>query len=285
MKSAVMILTHGRPDRVLTYDTLLKYGYTGEVIIVADNEDKTIAGYKSKFGDKVHVFDKEEWAAKTDVCDNFPHRKAIVYARNACFQIAKERGVSHFIQMDDDYHGFYGRFTGGLEYKATCIHSQIDGAIKATFDFLDTAKQVKAMAWAQGGDFMGGDGNQLMSAIRFKRKCMNSWFCLTDRPIQFSGHMNEDASAYILGGLRGDLFLTTFFFSIEQVTTQAASGGMTDVYLDNGTYVKTFYSIIQSPSCVKVSTLGRTDETQRHHHKIDFQRCAPKILRESVRKP
>ncbi|GCZ20856.1 TPA: hypothetical protein N6771_000356 [Escherichia coli] len=35
------ILTHGRPDKVLTYRTLRRAGYTGKIFIVVDDEDKT----------------------------------------------------------------------------------------------------------------------------------------------------------------------------------------------------------------------------------------------------
>ena len=34
-----LILSHGRPDRVYTYKSLQKAGYTGPVYIVIDNED------------------------------------------------------------------------------------------------------------------------------------------------------------------------------------------------------------------------------------------------------
>ena len=37
---AVMILTHGRADRVYTLKSLRKGGYTGKVYIVIDNEDE-----------------------------------------------------------------------------------------------------------------------------------------------------------------------------------------------------------------------------------------------------
>lgn len=36
---AVMILTHGRADRVYTLSSLRKGGYTGKVFLVLDNED------------------------------------------------------------------------------------------------------------------------------------------------------------------------------------------------------------------------------------------------------
>ena len=40
------ILTHGRPDRVLTYEKLRKHGYTGKIYIVCDDEDKTLPEYR-----------------------------------------------------------------------------------------------------------------------------------------------------------------------------------------------------------------------------------------------
>ena len=35
----VFILTHGRPNNVKTYKTLKRFGYTGKIHIVIDNED------------------------------------------------------------------------------------------------------------------------------------------------------------------------------------------------------------------------------------------------------
>ncbi len=37
---AVLILSHGRADRVYTIPTLRKGGYTGKIYIVVDNEDE-----------------------------------------------------------------------------------------------------------------------------------------------------------------------------------------------------------------------------------------------------
>ena len=35
---AVFILTHGRADNVKTYKTLKRFGYTGKIYIIIDNE-------------------------------------------------------------------------------------------------------------------------------------------------------------------------------------------------------------------------------------------------------
>ena len=56
---AVFILAHGRPEKLITVETLLKCGYTGKYYIILDNEDDTIEGYKSLFGEShIVIFDK-----------------------------------------------------------------------------------------------------------------------------------------------------------------------------------------------------------------------------------
>jgi len=55
---AVFILTNGRPDRVYTYKTLKKYGYTGRIFLIIDDLDKTGSEYREKYGEQVVVFDK-----------------------------------------------------------------------------------------------------------------------------------------------------------------------------------------------------------------------------------
>lgn len=92
------ILTHGRPDRVLTYEKLRKHGYTGKIYIVCDDEDKTLPEYRKRFGD-VLVFSKSEIAKTFDEGDNFGDRRAIIYARNACFELAQQIGATHFIEL------------------------------------------------------------------------------------------------------------------------------------------------------------------------------------------
>ena len=57
---AVFILTHGRPDKVLTDKTLAKCGYNGMLYYVVDNEDNQLHKYIENYGtDKVKIFDKK----------------------------------------------------------------------------------------------------------------------------------------------------------------------------------------------------------------------------------
>jgi hypothetical protein len=218
---AVFILTHGRPDNVVTVKTLEKCGYTGRLYIVCDNEDKTIDRYRQNFGaERVIVFDKK---AEADACDegnNFDERRTITMARNACFKIAERLGVTHFLELDDDYSSFRYRYIG--DQYTTAGHSRRLNCLFFAMLRYYVGITAHSIAFAQGGDFLGGDGRGIVANyVKLGRKCMNSFFCSTDRPFRFIGAMNEDVNTYTTMGSRGTLFLTLLFIGLEQAQTQS----------------------------------------------------------------
>ena len=272
------ILTHGRPDNVITYKSLRKHGYTGKVIVVIDDEDKTADQYYEKFDD-VEMFSKEAIAKTFDEGDNFNDRRSIVYARNACFEIAKKRGYKYFIQLDDDYTGYEYRVYNEAKQKPIRIKN-LDNVFGALLDFYKKTN-FATIAMAQGGDFIGGKNNKMAKRPTIYRKAMNSFICSTDRPFVFQGRINEDVNTYTSEASKGLLMGTIPLTALIQKTTQSNKGGMTDIYLDNGTYVKSFYTVIFSPSSCKVKPMG--DTHMRLHHSIDWERAVPKIVRESLK--
>lgn len=274
------ILTHGRPDRVLTYATLLRSGYAGRVYIVIDDEDQSADAYRERFGDKVLSFCKSDVAQAIDEGDNFDDRRAIIYARNACFDLAGRVGCRYFIQLDDDYDEFRFRGTTTDGTRSPRVDSTLEDVFLAVLEFYKSVPMLRTVALAQGGDFLGGcDGR---NNLTLKRKAMNSFFCDTQRRFQFFGRINEDVNTYVTDGRRGELFLTVMSVSLNQLDTQSRAGGMSDLYLDAGTYVKSFYSVMYAPSCVKVGDLGdHRSPHYRIHHAINWNRTAPRILDES----
>tara|TARA_R110002126_G_scaffold75309_8_gene187852 strand:+ start:3020 stop:3880 length:861 start_codon:yes stop_codon:yes gene_type:complete len=269
------ILTHGRPDRVYTYNLLHKTGYTGRIVIVIDNEDPKQQEYRDRFGDQVYVFDKQAVANSIDEGDNFNDRRAIIYARNACWDIARELGIEYFIQLDDDYTEFRHRKNHRGEYITGSVKEieDFDSVITALLRYYKSIPAL-AIAMAQGGDYIGGvDGG---SYEKPKRKCMNSFVCSVNRPFRFFGRINEDVNTYTNLGSRGGLFLTIMSISLQQKQTQSNSGGMTDLYLDSGTYVKSFYSVMYQPSSVRVSILNTLHP--RIHHRVSWRYTVPCIL-------
>lgn len=276
---AVFILTHGRPNKVKTLKALRAGGYTGRYYLIIDNEDGTADQYRKKYGDRVIMFDKLDAAKRVDTIDNFEKRNVVVFARNECWRIAERLGVRYFLVLDDDYTSFmYRKIKGSRFAHVDC--KQLDRLFGAMLDFLDVSDAI-TVAFAQGGDFIGGvqSGTYHRKVLR---KAMNTFFCRTDRRFDFVGRINEDVCAYVLENMRGQLLLTITDVMITQTQTQANQKGLTDVYLELGTYVKSFYSVICAPSCVKVSMMG--DKHKRIHHSVAWDHCAPKILNERYRK-
>lgn len=274
----VFILTHGRPEKVYTLKSLLKHGYTGKYFLVCDDEDKKLEEYKEIYGDKVLVFSKDDIKKRIDVADNFNKRGVILYARNKCFEFAEELGYTNFLELDDDYTSFNIRYIKDNQLKHKYI-SNLDSVFDKMVEFLHKSNAY-TVAFAQGGDYIGGINGSFLDGI--KRKAMNTLFCTIKRPFKYIGSINEDVNTYTLLGSQGKLFLTIMALDTEQKETQSNSGGMTETYLDGGTYLKSFYSIICMPSAVKISMMGNCN--MRIHHKIKWNNCVPKILNEKYKR-
>lgn len=281
---AVFILTYKRPDGQRTYRALRSHGYTGKVFFVVDDKDPTLNEYRKRFGEAVVVFSKERYAALFDEGDNSQDRRSVLYARNASFDLAKEAGVRFFVQLDDDYNGFYYRFDGNGHYGNWKLDS-LDWLFSEVADYL-AATPFASVALSQGGDHIGGGAQQ--DVIGSKRKAMNSFFCDTEKPFGFVGRLNDDVNTVISNQRRGRPFLTFMGAQLNQAQTQQQSGGLTDLYLDSGTYVKSFYSVMFEPSCAKVGLLkdtrNNTDGHARIHHVIDWAGSAPAIISEKWKK-
>ena len=275
------ILSYGRPSNVRTYRLLRDRGYTGDIKIIVDDTDKTVDEYKKNYGENnVIVFSKKKYKELTDQGDNSTDMRSVVYARNAAFDIAKELGKQYFVELDDDYNSFSYRFNADNQY----CHKQcykMDDVFRAFVDFHYDAK-VTTVAMLQSGDFIGGRHNQRFAKdINLVRKAMNFFICSVDRPFKFVCKMNDDVTTYCRLGNVGNLLVSTNQMSLKQAQTQSNQGGMTDIYKDQGTYVKSFFSVMFCPSFIKVRYLA---QMKRYHHSVNWECGVPKILHEKHRK-
>jgi len=277
---AVFILTHGRPNNIPTVGVLSRGGYTGKLFFLLDNEDETADEYKRLYGaENVVIFDKQAVFEQTDTMELTGEKKAIIFARRAVFDVAAEMGLRFFLMLEDDFTAMHYRILrNGILSHVTC--SSLDDLFSAMVDFLVDSNAL-TVCLAQGGDFIGGKHNPRYYE-GLVRKAMNSFFCRTDRPIDFRGTMNEDVTTYTTLGSRGELLFTCTKANIVQKPTQSLAGGMSDVYKDTGTYMKSFYSVMSMPSAVKISQIG--ENHIRIHHVVSWVHCVPKILNERWKK-
>ncbi len=281
----VFIISHGRADNVITKRTLERCGYTGPLFIVCDNEDNTIDQYRKNHGaGMVLVFDKPHYASLVDSCDNFQNRRTTTHARNACFDLAKERGFEYFLVLDDDYTDFRFTFDRAGVFVRRSLRSAMDAVLHAFVKFLRIDERIDSICMIQEGDIFGGGEctNFKKQIFPFsKRKAMNSFFCKTSRRFWFFSRLNEDVNTYLEHGTRGRLFMSIPDLVLSQKQTQGNAGGMSDAYIASGTYVKSFYTVMICPSFAKVTI---TPAMKRLHHKISWNNAVPKIIDEKWKK-
>ena len=286
---AIFIMVHGRPDKDWTYRTLRRNGYTGKIYLVGDNLDETIDEYKriwtptlAKHGNELIVFDKEKAREGLDAGDNSGDLRSTLYSSNKIRELAEERGLEFYMIMCDDYDGFRFRFDDNDVYNTTKNCRTLDKVIGSMLELMKSSEKITTLAFAQGGDFVGGANSNIAKKKTLARKSMNSFLCSTKRPFKFMGRMNEDVTTYVNLGGRGHLFFTVPQLAIDQMGTQQEKGGLTDLYKTYGTYVKSFFSIMYNPSCVRLSIIGRNHK--RIHHKILWKHAVPQILSEKYKK-
>jgi hypothetical protein len=280
---AVFILTHGRAGNVVTVKTLRDAGYTGAIFLIVDDQDAMLDEYKSEWKHQVLVFSKPDVAKLFDRGDNSATFNTACYARNVCHKFALQLGLDHFLVLDDDYTSFMYRNDHNGQY--TNHTPKVRKTLDKMFDsLLEFYKRTNALTLciAQGGDFIGGKNSPYAAKPTLTRKAMNSFFCATDRPFYFVGNMNEDVNTYVSMGATGKLFFTVPLISLAQIATQANAGGVTDAYLERGTFQKSFFSVMYQPSAVKIGIMYSGHN--RIHHVINWKHAVPLILNEKHRK-
>ena len=278
----LFVISHQRPDDLPTLRQLDKHGYTGDLYIVVDDKDPDLDAYRERFPDRLLVFSKDEVEETFDRADNFDDQTSSSYPRMACWQFAEDLGYNWFMVFDDDYQWFGHRIGPDGEYSDGIPTRNMDAVIESFIEYMDEAAPIASIAFSQGGDWIGGE-NTTHAGVKTKRKAMNSFLCTPDRKWPMMGRLNEDVNSYVTQGRQGRVFLTVMPMFLVQERTQSKEGGMTEAYLEAGTYVKSFYTVMHCPSSVTVIEMGTANP--RLHHRISWRHTVPKILHEKHRKP
>lgn len=202
-----------------------------------------------------------------------------VFARNFIIDEARRRGYKYHLQMDDDFYEIRFRYVKNNRLVSKRC-TQFDAVFQCMRDFLESTDTV----WLSFGVFaqyMGGIKSRHFHDGLF-RGCVCSFFIKTEAAPKFKGRMNDDIGTTSYYAHKGKLMFTVMPLNLNMEFTQTADGGLTDIYKDNGTYRKSFYSIILGPSYSIINDMGRVDK--RLHHQISWNKCAPLILDERWKK-
>lgn len=263
----------------MTYRIMRKSWYTWKIFILCSDDDPQLEEYKNKYWEEVIVFNKDEVFERIDTVDNFKKLWSPIYARNKIREVAESLWYKYFIMADDDYWEFSYRVQQGEVLRA--IHMKnLDKVFNKFFEYLDNAKAISWLAFWQGGDYLWWISNAMVKNP--KRKLMNLYFLDVERKFEFKWTFNDDVNTYLYHGNRWLVFITPQVASIRQTETQQQAWWITELYIEYWTYVKSFYSVIINPSCVKISSVW--EKHKRIHHKIISQKAWPMILEEKFKK-
>jgi len=277
----ILISSYNRAGNIPTIKSLERAGYTGDWFIVIDNESDKEPYYKEYGKEKVIYFSKDDVKHMIDRGDNFERKTGILYFRFYSFYIAEEMGYKYFMQLDDDYTDFRFKFDENFNYVHRIQMEDLDKYFNDTIEYLENTN-IYTVCMAQGGDFIGGSDSGISDKVKTKRKAMNTFICSVDRKIEFKGSINEDVNSYVRDQQLGKVMLTVNFTAVQQELTQKTEGGMTEIYADAGTYIKSFYTILYSPSSVSLMLMG--NKYKRIHHHVHWNRSVPKIIEEKYKK-
>lgn len=245
---AVLILTHGRADKQLTYEALKKGGYTGKTYLVIDDLDEQREEYERRYGDKVIVFDKREYAKKVDTMTTKDELRSVVFARNAAYDIAKYLGLEFFGMFDDDLTSFTFRHVSGGRLLSAPV-TDFDSLFCSMVGFLETSGAT-SLNIASSGALIGGASGAFGNGMRWN---INQALVvrMSDR-LRFVGILNEDMNALLLGKDDGQLMLEAYAITKNAPERGSNDGGLQELYDDNKQYVRDFYSVIISPSSLRI---------------------------------
>lgn len=275
--NTIYIISKGRPG-CLTAQTLTKMNYPGAWFIVCGNNDETLPEYIKNWGkERILVFDWYEEITRTDTLDNFGFDKmpsGAVPVRNATIRISKERGERRHWQFDDDYRAFY---LTNLDRKK---HDRLDGRglqwwMCRIAKFADSCG-LPNCGFALGTIESAGENATDIGTRVFNAHNQSS----TGLATRWRSRLNDDLVNAIETHRLGQKTEYTFLFmQLVMPPSQQEKGGLSDIYLAEGTVRKSAYPILLAPNAAKlVIKFGR------YHHKVDWSKIRSKVISEKWRK-
>lgn len=197
---AVFIISHGRPE-CRTYKTM---GHLPNCYIVCDDEDELLGEYQRRYGERVVVFNRERYVQGTDWGFNKVKRNHAVFARNAVYDIAREKGFRYFFVVDDDFRSMAIRFWGASgkgRYKPRNL-----GRVMGEYAEFLKVSHAAVVGVAGGREFIGGG-----HCGDIARTARNFYCCDAEQPLNFGSVFLEDTSANVLGWMQGKITIVPLF--------------------------------------------------------------------------
>lgn len=266
--NTIFILNYKR-KRIFTIETLEKIGYDGNIVIILQDTDPYIDYIKETYGKyEIEVINRDEAIIPELSMDNFNDTKCVYPNRNISRELAEKRGLIRYWLFDDDYTRF--------AYKNSKNKTKV----------INKAETLKALfsAISEFGYKTGAANVGFVQAVAnygkydTRKKVYNFHNLPTDKKLflEFRGRTNEDMVQGIDGAMRAKLIVG--FTNVRGLAKppEEQTGGLTEIYSQDGQYNKSYYAILANPGISKISKQFTT--LTRYYHKVNLSKIAPKIV-------
>ncbi len=251
MKYAVFILSHKRADRVETYESLRESGYTGDIILVIDDEDDQQFTYYQRFNKDLVVFNKQRYIDTSDAVYPVEKRSSALYARNFIESVAKNRGYDGFIMIDDDMQSFRYRWVEADSVKSLRVGQFLDKVFEYYIQYMkDAGIATTSFPFSM---FYTSGVKDLEQRISNFRHTYGVHIRNTDFPVEWKSVINQDTITELLTMQIGYIWWSIPFVVVDSLPMNRLSGGLKSVYDSISDFDKAFLAVITNPSGCKVA--------------------------------
>lgn len=244
MNFSVFITSHNSPYKCISYASLRTAGYTGNIYIVIDDEDPQFDEY-DRSGNNLVVFHKQDYIDKLDIgmSKTNPQRAAVLYARAAVEDFAKQSGLKYFMVMDDDIYGFRYRIPDGCKLCSKPVE-KFDTLIDNYIQFMQ-ASNAMCLSFAHDGSFIGGVS--AIGKILERRSCHTIFLRDVSKEFEWKFAVNEDYVSSLIYANTGKLMMTLPFVQRNISGMNDRPEGMHDLYESTTDFQRAFYNVIACP--------------------------------------
>ena len=276
LKFSIFITSHNSPHKCMSYNSLRTAGYTGDIRLVIDDEDPKFDEY-TYLGYNLVVFHKQDYVDSLDIgmSKENPQLAAVLYARAAVEDYARQIGLEYFIVMDDDIYGFRYRIPQGDKLCSRPVEN-FDALIDNYIQFMKVSNSL-CLSFAHDGSFIGGVSS--IEKILERRSCHTIFLRDVSKVFEWKFAVNEDYVSSLLYANIGKLMLTLPFVQRNISGMNDRQEGMHDLYENTTDFQRAFYNVIACPwTCVVT--------TYKDHYVVrtDKKTAYPKIISEKYRR-
>lgn len=275
MNFAVFITTHGRADRVYTYQTLRRCGYKDIIYVVVDNEDKQLELYRQEFEGELLIYNKQKYIDKTEKVLKSSQRASVTYPRNAVEDYAKSMKLDAFAVFDDDITGLRYRWIEDNKVKSISPHTNIGEALKLYAEYM-LENHMAVISFCHMMFYVSGTQG-IEQKISEQREAYQLFIRNVHIDMNWIGVMRQDMLTNLITAPQGYIWWSIPFITYDATPmneTRENEGGMIDAYRNISEYRRSFMGIIVCPSAIKVGC-GNTDNIKMIWNK---NASVPKII-------